>query len=67
MSACFEDHGGETITGSGVEQILVRDGKVTGVALENGNARSGSDGLRPRGNAARDGPPLPGKGWNHGE
>ena len=37
MGACFEDSGGETITGSGVEQILVRDGKVTGVALENGN------------------------------
>jgi phytoene dehydrogenase-like protein len=37
MAACFEDHGGETITGSGVDQIMVRNGKVTGVALENGN------------------------------
>jgi len=37
MSDCFEDHGGKTITGSGVEQILVKNGKVTGVALENGD------------------------------
>ena len=37
MGDCFEDHGGEMLTDSGVEQILVRDGKVTGVALENGN------------------------------
>jgi phytoene dehydrogenase-like protein len=37
MEACFADHGGETITGSGVDQIIVKNGKVTGVALENGN------------------------------
>lgn len=37
MADCFEDHGGELITGSGVEQILVKNGKATGVALENGN------------------------------
>ena len=37
MGACFEDHGGELLTGSGVEQILVHNGKTTGVALENGN------------------------------
>jgi len=37
MNDCFEDHGGTTITGSGVEQILVKNGKVTGVALENGD------------------------------
>ena len=37
MNDCFIDHGGETMTGSGVEQILVKNGKVTGVALENGN------------------------------
>ena len=37
MKACFDDEGGETVTGSGVEQILVKNGKVTGVALENGN------------------------------
>jgi phytoene dehydrogenase-like protein len=37
MNDCFEDHGGKTITGSGVEQILVKNGKVTGVALENGD------------------------------
>ena len=37
MADCFTDHGGEIITGSGVEQIMVRNGKVTGVALENGN------------------------------
>ena len=37
MADCFEDHGGELITGSGVEQILIKNGKATGVALENGN------------------------------
>ncbi len=37
MADCFEDHGGELLSGSGVEQITVRGGKVTGVALENGN------------------------------
>jgi len=37
MGACFEDHGGEIITGSGVDRIMVRNGRVTGVALENGN------------------------------
>jgi len=37
MADCFKDHGGEILTDSGVEQILVNDGKVTGVALENGN------------------------------
>ncbi len=37
MGACFEDHGGRTVTGSGVERILVKGGKVTGVALENGD------------------------------
>ena len=37
MGDCFEDHGGEMLMGAGVEQILVRNGKVTGVALENGN------------------------------
>jgi phytoene dehydrogenase-like protein len=37
MHDCFKDHGGETITGSGVQRIKVRNGKVTGVALENGN------------------------------
>ncbi len=37
MGACFEDNGGEILTGSGVEQIMVKNGKVTGVALENGN------------------------------
>jgi phytoene dehydrogenase-like protein len=34
---CFEDHGGTILTGSGVEQIIVRGGKVKGVALENGD------------------------------
>jgi phytoene dehydrogenase-like protein len=37
MGACFEDHGGEIIAGSGVDRIMVRNGRVTGVALENGN------------------------------
>ncbi len=37
MADCFTDHGGEIVTGSGVGQIMVRNGKVTGVALDNGN------------------------------
>jgi len=37
MAACYADHGGEILTESGVKQILVANGKVTGVALENGN------------------------------
>jgi len=37
MGACFEDHGGTLMKDSGVEQILLRNGKVTGVALENGD------------------------------
>ncbi len=37
MRACFEDHGGELLLGSPVEQILVRNGRVRGVALANGN------------------------------
>lgn len=37
MNACFEAHGGETVCGSGVQRILVRNGKVSGVALENGD------------------------------
>ncbi len=37
MNDCFEDHGGTTICGSGVKQIMVRNGRVTGVALENGD------------------------------
>jgi len=37
MNDCFTDHGGETLCGSGVERIMVKNGRVTGVALENGN------------------------------
>ncbi len=37
MADCYEDHGGTIQTDSGVEQILVSNGKVTGVALENGD------------------------------
>ena len=37
MKDCFEDHGGTLLSGSGVEQILVNNGKATGVALENGD------------------------------
>ncbi len=37
MGGCFEDHGGEIVAGSGVDQIIVKNGKVTGVALDNGN------------------------------
>jgi phytoene dehydrogenase-like protein len=36
MHACFKDHGGTTATGSGVERIMVRNGRVRGVALQNG-------------------------------
>jgi phytoene dehydrogenase-like protein len=37
MADCFIDNGGEIKTGSGVEQILVKNGKTIGVALENGD------------------------------
>ncbi len=37
MADCYEDHGGKILTDSGVGQILVSNGKVTGVALENGD------------------------------
>ncbi|WP_083098454.1 phytoene desaturase family protein [Pseudophaeobacter leonis] len=37
LGACFEEAGGKIVMGSGVDQFLVRDGKVTGVALENGD------------------------------
>jgi len=37
MQDCFAAHGGTTLTGSGVDRILVKRGRVTGVALENGD------------------------------
>jgi len=37
MHGCFKDHGGQTVAGSPVEQIMVKGGKVTGVALANGD------------------------------
>jgi phytoene dehydrogenase-like protein len=37
MHGCFAAHGGETLTGSGVERIIVKNGRAVGVALENGN------------------------------
>ncbi|UWQ74309.1 NAD(P)/FAD-dependent oxidoreductase [Leisingera sp. M658] len=37
LGACFEEAGGTIVTGSGVERFLVNNGKVTGVALENGD------------------------------
>jgi phytoene dehydrogenase-like protein len=37
MHDCFIDHGGETVAGSGVQQIIVKNGRAKGVALENGN------------------------------
>ena len=37
MSGCFQAHGGETLCGSGVAQIMVKNGRVSGVALDNGN------------------------------
>jgi len=36
LAGAFQEHGGEIRTGSGVEQITVKNGKVTGVRLENG-------------------------------
>lgn len=36
IGACFEAHGGTIHKGAGVEQFLVKDGRVTGVALEDG-------------------------------
>lgn len=37
MADCFEDHDGTLLKNSGVEQILAQNGKVSGVALENGD------------------------------
>ncbi len=37
LGAAFEEAGGEIIVGSGVDQFLTRNGKITGVALENGD------------------------------
>jgi phytoene dehydrogenase-like protein len=37
MAGAFQEHGGEIKQGSGVDQIIVKNGKVTGVALENGD------------------------------
>jgi phytoene dehydrogenase-like protein len=36
MHDCFVDQGGEVLTGSGVERIIVRNGRAVGVALEDG-------------------------------
>jgi len=36
LARSFQSYGGELRTGSGVEQILVRDGKIGGVALSTG-------------------------------
>lgn len=37
LGACFEEAGGTIVTGSGVDQFLVKDGRTVGVALENGD------------------------------
>ena len=37
MGDCFVDHGGKILTDAGVDQILVSNGKATGVALKNGD------------------------------
>lgn len=37
MADCLEDHGGKLLTDAGVEQILISNGKATGVALKNGD------------------------------
>ena len=36
MGADFEAHGGTILKGAGVETFLTKDGRVTGVALEDG-------------------------------
>jgi phytoene dehydrogenase-like protein len=36
IAGAFQQYGGEIRTNSGVQQLLVRDGKATGVVLENG-------------------------------
>ncbi|MEO1732179.1 MAG: NAD(P)/FAD-dependent oxidoreductase [Pseudomonadota bacterium] len=36
MGAAFEDHGGTILRDAGVDQFLVKDGAITGVALEDG-------------------------------
>ncbi len=40
LGACFNEAGGTIVTGSGVDKFLVEGGKVTGVALENGDTYS---------------------------
>ncbi len=37
LAAAFEEAGGTIVCGSGVEEVLVSDGKSTGVTLENGD------------------------------
>jgi phytoene dehydrogenase-like protein len=37
MAGCFRDHGGEILTDAGVRQIIVKNGRAVGVALENGD------------------------------
>jgi phytoene dehydrogenase-like protein len=41
IAGAFQAYGGELRTVAGVEQIIVKDGKATGVALENGEEISG--------------------------
>jgi phytoene dehydrogenase-like protein len=40
LGACFNEAGGTIVTGAGVDKFLVEGGKVTGVALENGDTYS---------------------------
>jgi phytoene dehydrogenase-like protein len=37
LGAAFTEAGGEIVKGSGVDQFVVKNGKITGVALENGD------------------------------
>jgi len=37
LGACLEEAGGTIVTGSGIDTFIVRDGKVAGVALDNGD------------------------------
>ncbi|MCB2095481.1 MAG: NAD(P)/FAD-dependent oxidoreductase [Rhodobacteraceae bacterium] len=38
LAASFQEAGGTIVTGSGIDRFLVSDGRVTGVALENGDS-----------------------------
>ena len=42
MASSLREAGGSIVTGAGIERFLVRDGRVTGVALDNGDVHEAS-------------------------